>query len=88
MTSVFSEICKDISAINSPIATTSIKNNNTDHNGVLNLLKKLDPVKATGPDKVSSRFLKEFAEELTPAMTLFFKSSLVFEITDYVNHIS
>ena len=68
---MFSKPRKDTPTINSPIVTTSIESIDIQHTGVFNLLKKLDPAKATGPDKVSPRFLKEFAEELTPAMTLF-----------------
>ena len=45
-------------------------------NGVTNLLKKLNPSKATGPDKIPARLLKEFAEEISPGLTMFFSNSL------------
>ena len=45
-------------------------------NGVRKLLKNLKPHKATGPDDISQRFLKEIAEPLTPVLTLIFSASL------------
>ena len=45
-------------------------------NGVRKLLKNLKPHKATGPDDISPRFLKEMAEPLTPVLTLIFSASL------------
>ena len=36
--------------------------------GVEKLLPRLDPTKASGPDNVSSRILKELAEELAPVL--------------------
>ena len=36
----------------------------------------LDPNKATGPDGISPRILKELAEELAPGLTTIFQSSL------------
>ena len=44
--------------------------------GVLKLLSELDIHKATGPDEVSARLLKELATELAPIFTLLFQSSL------------
>jgi len=44
--------------------------------GVLKLLKALDPSKASGPDNISPRVLKEVAEEISPAVTLLFQASL------------
>ena len=38
-------------------------------NGVTKLLEKLNPYKASGPDMVSARFLKEVAAEISPALT-------------------
>jgi hypothetical protein len=34
------------------------------------------PHKATGPDKIQGRFLKEMALEITPAITYLFNKSL------------
>ena len=45
-------------------------------NGVRKLLRNLKPHKATGPDDISPRFLKEMAEPLTPILTLIFSASL------------
>ena len=44
--------------------------------GVLRLLSHLHPQKATGLDEIPSRFLKEFASDLTPMLTLLFQASL------------
>ena len=39
-------------------------------NGVKKLLEKINPHKASGPDMVSAKFLKEVATEISPAITL------------------
>ena len=40
------------------------------------LLKQVDPYKATGPDGIPPRLLKEVANELSPCLTLVFNASL------------
>lgn len=48
---------------------------NVTNNGVEKLLKNNDASKATGPDEISARILKEFAPELSPLLTnIFYKS--------------
>ena len=49
---------------------------NVNVNGVRKLLQGLNPHKATGPDTISSRFLKEMAHPLAPALTVIFQASL------------
>ena len=44
--------------------------------GVTNLLKEVNPYKATGPDCIPAKLLKEMAEELFPSLTLIFTASL------------
>ena len=44
--------------------------------GVAKLLRSLKPHKATGPDGVPARLLKEIADEVAPAVTLLFQASL------------
>ena len=44
--------------------------------GVTNHLKKVNPYKATGPDCIPAKLLKEMAEELSPSLTLIFTASL------------
>ena len=44
--------------------------------GVAKLLSNLNPNKASGPDKIAARFLKEMASVLAPSLTLIFKASL------------
>ena len=44
--------------------------------GVQKLLSKLQPNKATGPDDLAARVLKEFAVEIAPALSCIFQRSL------------
>ena len=46
------------------------------HEGVSRLLSNLHPNKASGPDKLPSRFLKQFPNDLTPMLTLIYRASL------------
>lgn len=43
--------------------------------GVVNLLQKLKPFKACGPDQIPNRILKEVANEIAPALQLLYRSS-------------
>jgi hypothetical protein len=43
--------------------------------GVKKLLENLNPHKATGPDQISSRFLRELASAISPMLTLIFQAS-------------
>ena len=45
-------------------------------NGVEKLLTKLDPSKASGPDELKPRILKELAKEISPILSLIFQKSL------------
>jgi len=45
--------------------------------GVLKLLNGLNPHKATGPDHVPARILKETANEVARIMTMLFQASLI-----------
>ena len=49
---------------------------NIDIKCVRRLMKNLDLLKANGPDKMQSWFLKLMAEELSAGMTLLFRASL------------
>ena len=44
--------------------------------GVISLLTNLNPNKASGPDKICNRFLKEFVAEIAPCLTVLFQASL------------
>ena len=44
--------------------------------GVLKLLMNLDTSKASGPDEITTRMLKETVEEIAPVLTSLFKQSL------------
>ena len=46
-------------------------------NGILKLLKQLNPYKAPGPDNLSPRILKELATEVAPLLQLIFQKSLL-----------
>ena len=45
-------------------------------NGVVKLLSKLNPSKASGPDNIPCRILKELAVEIAPVLTAIFQQSL------------
>ena len=45
-------------------------------NGVLKLLKNIKPNKATGPDELPAKVLRDCAHELAPAIASFFQQSL------------
>ena len=44
--------------------------------GVTKLLHSLQPGKAPGPDGITTTILKEFAEEISPILTIIFQLSL------------
>ena len=44
--------------------------------GVVKLLKDINPSKATGPDSIPGKLLKEAAAELAPALTCIFQASI------------
>jgi len=44
--------------------------------GVFKLLNGLNPHKASGPDQISTRFLKSMASALSPALTIIFQASI------------
>ena len=44
-------------------------------NGVTKLLLGQKPHKASGPDQISPRFLKEMASSIAPALTLIYQTS-------------
>jgi hypothetical protein len=43
--------------------------------GVEKLLKNLDPTKASGPDNISTRILKETATEVAPCLAIILQHS-------------
>ncbi|XP_038064967.1 uncharacterized protein LOC119735343 [Patiria miniata] len=45
-------------------------------NGVIKLLKKINPHKATGPDNIPARLLKELANSLGPVLSILYQASL------------
>ena len=44
--------------------------------GIAKLLLEIDPYKATGPDKIPPRLLKELSYEISPCLNLVFRASL------------
>ena len=44
--------------------------------GVTNLLLGIDPYKSTGPDNIPTKFLKETAVQISPALSLIFQASI------------
>ena len=53
-----------------------MKDINITPNGVEKLLTDLDPSKASGPDELKPRILKELAKEISPILILIFQKSL------------
>ena len=51
-------------------------NIHVDTSGVEKLLSKLNIHRATGPDEIPSRILKEYASEITPTLTIILNKSL------------
>lgn len=49
---------------------------NISEEGVLKQLRQLNPRKASGPDGIPARLLKEMAVELTPMLTMIFQASI------------
>jgi hypothetical protein len=47
-----------------------MKRFNITTNGIIKLLKNLNPYKAQGPDNISPRILKELADEISPVSNL------------------
>ena len=62
--SVFSKPSKDSPPIRNPACKVILEDIEIHENGVASLLQKLRPDKATGPDSISSRFLKELSSEI------------------------
>ena len=60
----------------SGIASNNIPEIRITVNGVKKLLKELNPYKASGPDEIAARFLKETSEELGEGITFIFRASL------------
>ena len=48
--------------------------------GIEKLLKQLNPTKASGPDNISPRVLKEVVSEIAPSLTLINRASMKFGI--------
>ena len=59
-----------------PSTFPTMNNINITSNGITKLLQNINPSKATGPDQISGRVLKELSTELTPAIHLIFQKSL------------
>ena len=59
-----------------PSPYTSMPNIKVTTKGVKNLLQKLNPKKAIGPDLVPTRILKDYAEDIAPMLQLIFQQSL------------
>jgi hypothetical protein len=57
-------------------ACPSMKKIRVDNKGVYNLLCKLDPYKASGPDGIPPKILKEAAYEISPILTEIYQESI------------
>ena len=54
----------------------SIQNIKINESGVAKLLKKINPAKASGPDNIPNRVLKQCADQLAPILTTIFQRSI------------
>ena len=52
--------------------------------GVSKLLRNLNPRKASGPDQVPARLLKELADEIAPLLTIIFEKFLAYGETPHI----
>ena len=59
-----------------PSVIPDLPNINVTPKGVEKLLSGLNPHKASGPDELPTRLLRETSEQITPALTLVFQASL------------
>jgi len=75
-TSVFRPHSSEHPPIISDTSFADIAIISVDINGVLNLLNELDISKATGPDNISTHFLKLSAIEVVPILTIIFQTSI------------
>ena len=57
-----------------PSPHPAVSDINITQEGIQKLLCHLNPHKATGPDQVSPRLLKETAKQISPALTLYQKN--------------
>ena len=73
--SVFSPISDSLPNLGTPKAP-KIQDIVITTNGIAKLLSKIKPNKASGPDNIPAKFLKETADELAPALSLLFQASL------------
>ena len=73
--SVFSKDDQTTPTMSTPPAT-AMPEISIDTAGVKKLMKELNPFKASGPDGVTARFLKETFNELAAGMTLVFAASI------------
>ena len=60
-----------------PSPYPAVENFNITQHGVSKLLSQLNPHKATGPDEVLPRLLKETSYQISPALTMVFQASLI-----------
>ena len=82
--SVFTD--EDKSNIPEPSGTAyqSMQEIDITEEGVHKLLRNLNPRKASGPDQVPARLLKELADELAPLLTIVFKKCLKYGETPHI----
>ena len=73
---VFSKPNKDVPPIRSPIVENCMADIVINEGGVRSLLTKLNPQKASGPDNISARILKECAEVIADALVLLFNAAM------------
>ena len=73
---MFSTDKGEIPLIQTQYANSSISNIDISTEGIIKLLNQLYPKKASGPDNIIARLLKETSSEIAPALALISQASL------------
>ena len=73
---MFSTDKGDIPLIQTQYANSSISNIDINTEGIIKLLNQLNPNKASEPDNISARLLRETSLEKAPGLALIFQASL------------
>ena len=73
---MFSTNKGDIPVIQTQHANSSKSNIDINTEGIIKLLNRLNPNKASRPDKIKARLLIETSSEIAPALALIFQASL------------
>ena len=66
----------DIPLIQTQYTNSSVRNIDSNTEGIIKLLNQLNPNETSEPDNISARLLKETSSEIAPSLALIFQASL------------